>query len=103
MRACFTYIIKDGEPIPEPNILAWAEWMNVNENQRRVAFVEVGKAKVSTVFLGTAIKDPPMLLETMIFGGPHNFEREQYCTLEEAMLGHEHMVAMVLAGEGETG
>jgi hypothetical protein len=56
---------------------------------------------VSTTFLGIdhgfGFGDgPPVLFETMIFGGPHNDYQERYCSWAEAELGHA--LACELAG-----
>ncbi len=50
-----------------------------------------GDANVSTVFLGLDHAfggGPPMLFETMIFGGDHDEYCERYATVEEARAGH---------------
>lgn len=47
---------------------------------------------VSTVFLGLDHNygiGPPVLFETMIFGGEHDGYQERYCTWDEAVEGHE--------------
>lgn len=54
---------------------------------------------VSTVFLGLdhrrGADGPPILFETMVFGGALNGEQERYSTWEEAQTGHDAMVARV--------
>lgn len=53
---------------------------------------------VSTVFLGLnhAWRDgPPILFETMIFGGPHDRYQERYCTWDEAVAGHQRAIEMI--------
>jgi len=53
-------------------------------------------AEVSTVFLGLdhAFGDgPPVLFETMVFGGPLDGEQDRYCTWDEAVAGHAAMLA----------
>ncbi len=90
-------ILKDGVPVPEPDIYKWAKWFE-NVDNRRVAWTEVGDVKISTVFLGldhSFMRGTPILFETMIFGGEHDEYQERYHTLEEAMLGHERAVALV--------
>ena len=40
---------------------------------------------------------PPLLFETMIFGGEHDQFQERYSTWEEAMAGHKKAVELVFA------
>jgi hypothetical protein len=92
------YILKDGVPVLESNLLTWAKWFEGGDDKRRVAFTEIGGVKVSTVFLGIDHSfggGAPVLFETMIFGGEHDKYQERYCTLEEAMIGHEKAVSLV--------
>ncbi len=69
---------------------------------RRVAQTFVSKdVRVSTVFLGldhSWDEGPPVLWETMIFGGIHDDYQERYTSYKDARLGHER--AVVLAREG---
>lgn len=90
------YILKDGEPVVEPDFLIWAEW-NGNIDNRRVALTEIHDVQISTVFLGIDHSfggGTPVLFETMIFGGSLDQYQERYHTLEEAMIGHERAVEM---------
>lgn len=52
---------------------------------------------VSTVFLGIdhnfGDDGPPILYETMIFGGSLEGETRRYCTREDAMACHENVLA----------
>jgi len=90
-----------GNPVPEPDLLKWASWY---ENaDRRIGSAEIGEAHVSTVFLGVDHgfdpSLPPLLFETMVFWKGHDLDQEQdrYATREEALAGHEAMVARVKA------
>ena len=62
------YILIGQTPVPEPDLLKWAEWMATAD---RVVFqTEVGASLVSTVFLALDHQfgiGPPLLFETMIF------------------------------------
>jgi len=47
--------------------------------------------RVSTVFIGLDYSfggGPPLIFETMIFGGPHDQYTDRYSTLKEALQGH---------------
>ena len=91
------YILVDGEPVKEPRLFVWAQWMESGD--RAVARTEVGESVVSTVFLGLDHNffghGAPILFETLVLTGPNDGEGERYSTLEEARLGHERMVARV--------
>jgi hypothetical protein len=39
---------------------------------------------------------PPILYETMVFGGALDGEQDRYCTREEAVSGHALMVKRVI-------
>jgi hypothetical protein len=95
------YILNDkGEPIPEPNLFKWGMW--IENNKRHVADETIEGVRISTVFLGLDHRfhepGPPILWETMIFGGPLNEEANR-CTgsREQAEAMHAEMVARVRA------
>lgn len=71
--------------------------------ERQVAVTNLpGGVRVSTVLLdlAPAARGEPdaMQYETLILGGPHQDQGEQYATLDEAKAGHELWV-MVAAGQ----
>ncbi len=90
------YILNaNGDPEPCEDLLTWAKAF---EGNRKVASDHVGNIHVSTVFLGLdhSFGGPiPILYETMVFGGPLDGERERYATREQAITGHESMLAKV--------
>lgn len=93
------YILKDKKPIRASSVLEWGKFMGDREASR-VARTDITKdINVSTVFLGIdhnfTRNGPPILFETMIFGGKLNQYQERYCTWKEAEKGHE--VAVKLA------
>ena len=56
-----------------------------------------GEIVVSTVFLGLDHgwgDGPPVLFETLVF--PDTKRMDRYCTWDEAVAGHERIVALVL-------
>lgn len=87
-----------GNPVPERDLLTWARWM---ETQTRILKqTDLGIwGFVSTVFLGLdhsfffELHAKPILWETMIFGGPYDMEQYKYSSREEALAGHEEVVA----------
>lgn len=76
------------------------DWSGEN---RRVARTEItDKVLVSTAFLVINHNfgdGPPVLFETMVFGGPLDQECERYNTEEEALAGHQRIVSRVRATE----
>jgi hypothetical protein len=61
--------------------------------------------EVSTVFLGMdhnwRESGPPILFETLVFGGPLDGEMDRYCTRAEALDGHQEMCERVAAAKRE--
>lgn len=91
------YILKDKKPVVV-DVLTWAKWIGYPGN-KIVAQEMVGGGKVSTVFLGIDHaffgQSPPILFETMVFGGPCDGEQERCCTWEEAVEMHNKWVEKV--------
>lgn len=109
---------RDGVPVVvEVDIHEWSKWFGFQHERRRVGWTVVPgmheiytydsefvkhttgeePAHVSTVFLGIDHSygcgdEPPVLFETMVFGGPWHEEMERYCTWEEAAAGHARWV-----------
>ena len=92
-------ILRDGKVIIV-SLLEWALWASSDKDfeKRRVAKTKIGDVLISTVFLGLDHgfeQGHPLWFETLVFGGKLDMEMERYETLEEAMAGHERMVAKV--------
>ena len=90
------YVLDGHKPIEESDLLRWGQWFETAD--RAVAKDVVGNSRVSTVFLGldhSFGSGPPMIFETMVFGGPMSDEIERYSTWEEAEKGHDEMVRRV--------
>src|SRR6266481_6098484 len=88
-----------GNPIFEPDVIKWAQWFEKTEC-RRVAKERIGDSEISTVFLGLdhnfGAEGPPVLWETMVFGGKLNGEEDR-CggSREQAEAMHQAMVQRV--------
>lgn len=83
------YIEVDGVPVAVEDTLDWARWFE--KANRRVAFTKTNNGDVSTVFLGLNHAwggGPPLIYETMVFGGDQNEEIDRYSTREQALAGH---------------
>jgi len=93
---------RQGKPM---GLMEWARAFEADD--RHVGDDRIGEAHVSTVWLGldhSFGEGPPLIFETMIFGGPHEEYCERYSTEEEARAGHERIVAALREGrslEGE--
>ena len=91
------YILVDGKPVKCENIAEWGQWFEKDDRKIDHTIIsDTGDEYVSTVFLGLdhSFGDgPPILFETMVFGGPLDQEMDRYATMEEAQAGHLVMVA----------
>ena len=88
---------ENGDPVPEPDLLIWAEWFE-HGDRRRVAWTEISPhMAVSTIFLGLdhnfARAGPPILWETMTFRNGKGADMRRYASRFAAIAGHEVMVA----------
>lgn len=100
------YILEGDQPVATDDILEWARWFE--QADRVVAKDEIGKIRISTVFLGIdhnfGNSGPSVLWETMIFGGEHDEYQERYTSRIDAENGHLRVVQLVKSAsevEGE--
>jgi hypothetical protein len=99
------YILDENKKIKPVELLEWAQWLE-NNPDRVVGKTIIGEVKVSTVFLGLDHNfwddGPPVLWETMIFGGKHD-QYQDRCggNYEQAEAMHMKAVAMVTVSEIE--
>lgn len=96
------YILVDGKPVQCLEMNRWAVWMGTNNRTLGLNFTPKG-AKVSTVFLGLDHNwgdGPPVLWETMVFGGPLEGEQDRYSSAQDAISGHQTMLKKALEAEG---
>jgi hypothetical protein len=90
------YILKNKNPIPAINSITFAKYFE--KANRHVADTKIGKIRVSTVFLGLDHQfgeGPPILFETMVFGGRLDGQQNRYYTWTEAEKGHDEMVKFI--------
>lgn len=96
------HYILDGKKIVPVGLLEWAKWIE-DSNNKRIALDFVGKVKISTVFLGIdhsfGRPGPPILFETMVFGGKFNSEQRRYATYEQAEAGHKRWLNKITKGK----
>jgi len=93
------YKLDGHTPVPVRNQVQWGAWMWAAGTDRHVAEDHIGDVYVSTVFLGfdhgMGLDGPPILFETMIFGGDYDQYQERYATWEQAEAGHQGAVRLV--------
>lgn len=78
------------------DIIEWAKAFE--RDDRIVAQTNIGDSFISIVFLGLDHQygaGPPLLFETLVFGGPLAGEQERYATWNEALRGHADMLHLV--------
>jgi hypothetical protein len=92
------YILDRHTPVPV-DLLTWGKWFETAE--RHLVRDVFDGVEVSTVFLGLdhnySRKGPPLLFETMVFGGELDQEMLRYPTWQTALAGHREMVERVRA------
>lgn len=93
----FHYFILDKDNnVVVADLMSASHWMEDNQDRRRVASTVLSDCHVSTVFLCINHQwdrnGPPLVFETMVFGGPSDGEYRRYATWDEAVKGHEEMV-----------
>jgi hypothetical protein len=99
------YVLDEhGNPKVEPDLIKWGTWFE--RADRHVGQTLVGDTKVSTVFLGLdhnfSNSGPPVLWETMVFGGPLDMEQKRCSgSREQAEAMHLNMVQYVKTKEHE--
>jgi len=90
------YILAGKTPVACLNLYEWAKWHDTAD--RQVARETIGESEISTVFLGLDHQwgeGPPILFETMVFGGKLADEQDRYSTWDEAVAGHKAIVKRV--------
>lgn len=93
------YILDDkGNPQPCNDLTEWAKWFEARK--RHVADEKINGSRVSTVFLALdhsfSNDGPPVLWETMVFGGPLDQEQDRCSgSREQAEAMHSRMVQRV--------
>lgn len=101
-----------GEPVPEPDLLTWAHWMEENRATAGwLAHDDNEYYRISTIFLGLDHNhlqrgNPPILFETMVFlrevdedGFHRELDQQRYSTRDGALIGHQEMCQKWLTGE----
>ena len=90
------YILRGKKVVVENDIYKWGKW--VQKHNRQVKQTKIKGAFISTIFLGLdhSFGDgPPLLFETMIFGGKYDDFQDRYPTWDDAVAGHKKAVEFV--------
>ncbi len=107
------YILDDLNKVIGPvPVEVWGPWFeSASTTRRRVvrreAYATHGEEtiEVSTVFLGLCHRwsddGPPLVFETMVFGGPDDGDMFRCCTWDEALAQHNEVAERVLSEYGE--
>ncbi len=86
-----SHYILDGHTPITTDLMTWAKWFEKGNDNRRVASTKKNGIHVSTVFLGIDHQwgeGPPLLFETMIFGGENDEWQDRCSTWDEAEKMH---------------
>ena len=93
------YILVDGEPVAEPDILKWAQWYETHRFDWHLSDALAESVQVSTAFLSLdhnfGASGKPVLWESMVFGGELAGECERYTSQADAIAGHAAMCQRV--------
>ena len=90
------WILEGHTPKPVESLEEWAK--HFERTNRQIGDTDVGGVRISTVFLGVDhqhFDGPPLLFETMIFGGEHDQYQERCSTWAQAEAQHEAACALV--------
>jgi hypothetical protein len=98
------YILNDaGDAEPCDDLLTWGRWMQTADRHVAQDLDEADEhrtIRVSTVFLGLDHDwlgtGPPVLWETLVFGGVLDGEMRRYTSRAEALRGHQAMCQRVM-------
>jgi len=97
------YVLVGHTPVACIDLATWGRW-HADTAGRTVGKTEVGDATVSTVCLGLdhgGGRGPPILFETMIFGGPNDGKQERCATWDQAEAMHARWVALLRDRTGQ--
>lgn len=99
------YVLDDDNKPKIADYLEAAKWRDANPDRHRVGFTKVGRARVSTIFLSIdhnweGPPAPPVLFETMVFGGRFDGYQRRHETWEQAEQWHAQVVEALRSGRG---
>lgn len=100
MKRLYYKLTSDKRVIPFDDISEWGKWFGqtYKDGTHWIANSKLRGMTISTIFLGIDhgfSLGPPILFETMIFGGYYNDYQERCCTYDQAMAQHVRVVQLV--------
>lgn len=100
-----TYVLDAENHVVEVDIITWGQWF-VHPDNRVVGYTQItSECMVSTVFLGIDHRHygagPPVVFETMIFGGPLDQHQWRYTSYDDAHTGHQMAVSKAREALGQ--
>jgi hypothetical protein len=104
-RRSFWYVLDaENRTVAVDDLISWAHWAEAAN--RHVDWTQItSECEVSTVFLGFDHRHfgdgPPILFETMIFGGPLDQSQWRYSSWDDAEAGHNAAVRKARAAIGQ--
>lgn len=90
------YKLEGKKAVPCKDVTEWALWNQ--KADRTVKKDTINGCDVSTVFLGLCHQfgdGPPLIFETMIFGGPHDQYQDRCSTWEQALSMHQKAINLL--------
>ncbi len=100
-RIVYYSLDENGVPVPETDVVSWGRKFEGSHRYRVVARTTVTEGvDVSTVFLGIDHNwgdGPPLLWETLVFGGDLDGEMQRTSTRHEAIDAHWAIIGRVKA------
>lgn len=96
------WILNDKHELVKATLMEWGRWFELASN-RVVEQTDIDKVRISTMFLGIdhsfGCGGPPIVYETMIFGGEHDQYQDRCCTWDEAKKMHTKALWLVRGAE----
>ena len=89
------WVLDAGRKPVRAELQEWGRYFESNDRIVAKTGISIGSVTVSTVFLGIDHgngKGPPLLFETMIFGGKHDGWQDRCSTWDEAVAMHQRAV-----------
>lgn len=100
------YILDGHTPVECDDLFKWGEWFQNTDRTVKKDWIRTEKSvpiQVSTVFLGIdhswTGKGPPVVFETMVFGGRADQYCVRYSSWDEAIHGHIEVIKHVMRAE----
>ena len=95
----------DNKPVRARDVIEWGQFLELRD-RCTVGYTQINsRVYVSTVFLGIDHRHfgsgPPILFETMIFGGELDGHQWRYSSWDDAETGHQAVVRKMREAAGQ--